>query len=96
MIAALVTVPAVRRMPRETASSVESPRVVQLLDPAEDEHVVVHREPEEDDEEEHRQPRRDRVVGGEVEDALCPVVLEDQHEQAVRRADGEQVEARSP
>ena len=44
------------RIPWETASSVFIPRSTQLLDPAEDEHVVVHRQSEQNDEEEQRQP----------------------------------------
>ena len=35
----------------------------QLPDPAQDEHVVVHAQPEQQDEHEHRQPRRDPPVG---------------------------------
>jgi hypothetical protein len=35
--------------------------VVSLLDPAEDEHVLVHRQSEQDHEQEQRQPRRDRT-----------------------------------
>jgi hypothetical protein len=54
--------------------------------------VVVHREAEEDDEEEERQPGDDRAVGREPGQWLGPVVLEDEHEHAVGRADGKQVE----
>ena len=54
MIAALVTVPAVRVIASRIASSVDGAGVVELLDPAEDEDVVVHREAEEDDEQEQR------------------------------------------
>ena len=54
--------------------------------------MVVHRQPEEHDEEKERQPRDDRAVRLEAEQRLGPVVLEDEHEHAVRGADREQVE----
>jgi hypothetical protein len=66
--------------------------VDRLAHPAEDEDVVVHRQPEQDHEEEERQPRDDQAVRLETENRLRPVMLEDEHEQSVRRADGEQVE----
>ena len=43
--------------------------VVELPDAREDEHVVVHRQPEQDDEQEQRQPVRHPAVGGEAEQA---------------------------
>ena len=58
--------------------------VVGLADPAEDEHVVVHREPEQDHEQEDRQERVDAAGGVEAEQLLPPAVLEDEHEDAVR------------
>ena len=54
--------------------------------------MVVHRDPEQDHEQEHRQPRHDRAVRVEADDALGPAVLEDQNEDAVRRAHREQVQ----
>ena len=54
--AALVTTPAVDLIPCATASSVDCAAVHRLPDPAEDEHVVVHREPEQHHEQEQRQP----------------------------------------
>ena len=66
--------------------------VDELLDPAEDEHVVVHREPEEHGEQEERQPGHDRAVRAEAEQALQMAVLEDPDEHAVSGADREQVE----
>ncbi len=66
--------------------------VDELLDPAEDEHVVVHREAEQHDEQEERQPGGDRAVRVEPQHPLRPGVLEDEHEQAVGGADGEQVQ----
>ena len=90
--AALVTTPAVFLTPRKPPPPCVMPRSIRLADSREDEHVVVHRQPEQDHEQEQRQPRRDRVAGGEVEQALRPLVLEDQHEHSVRRADREQVQ----
>ena len=90
--AALVTTPAVSVMPCSTACSVGTPLLPQLAHPAQDEHVVVHREAEEHDEEEDRQPRLDRAVALEPEQALRPAVLEDRDEDAVGGADAEQVE----
>ena len=81
--AALVTVLAVVRMPRSTASSVEQPAVDELADPAEDEHVVVHREAEQHREQEERQPGDDAAVRVEAEQALQVAVLEDPDEHAV-------------
>ena len=65
---------------------------MELLDPAEDEDVVVHREAEEDDEEEQRQPAHDRAVRLEAEHARAPAVLEDGDEDPVGGADREQVQ----
>ena len=50
--------------------------VVELADLAQDEHVVVHREPEQDHEHEHREPRGDAAGGVEVEQVLAPAPLE--------------------
>ena len=66
--------------------------VVALSDPAEQEHLVVHREPEEHGEEEQRHPRLDRVRLLEAEQIGADTFLEDEHQQAVRGADREQVE----
>ena len=63
-----------------------------LADPAHHEDVVVHRQPEQHHEQEQRQPGDDRAVRPEAQQPLGPGVLEDQHQQAVRGADGEQVE----
>ena len=65
---------------------------VRLADAREHEHVVVHREPEQDHEEEQREPRDDRAVRADAEQRVEPVVLEDEHEQAPRGRDREQVE----
>ena len=83
---ALVTVPAVDAMPCLTASSVVRPAVVELPDAGEDEHVVVHREPEQDHEQEQRQPVRHPAGGREAEQRLSVAVLEHQHEHAVGSA----------
>ena len=65
--------------------------VARLLDPREDEDVVVHREPEQDREDEDRHERLDRT-GLEPEQLGAVAVLEDEHEQAEGRAGREQVE----
>ena len=57
-IAALVTTPAVDLIPCATASSVVAATLDGLADPAQEEHVVVHREPEQD----HEQQQRDHRV----------------------------------
>ena len=57
--AALVTTPAVLLMPSRDGLVGGQAAVDQLLDAAEDEHVVVHREAEQDHEQEQRQPRCD-------------------------------------
>ena len=54
--------------------------------------MVVHRQPEQDHEQEQRQPRDDRAVRLEAEDALGPVVLEHEHQHAVGCGDREQVQ----
>ena len=66
--------------------------VERLADAADDEHVVVHREPEQDHEHEQRQPGRDAADGLEVQQALEVAVLEDPRDHAVGGADGQQVE----
>ena len=65
---------AVVRMPRATASSVGMPVVDELFDAAEDEDVVVDREPEEDGEQEQRQPggRSRRSSGSRAAPCRCP------------------------
>ena len=60
-------------MPCATASSVAHAAVVELPDAGEDEHVVVHREPEQDHEQEQRQPVRDSAVRGETDQRLQPL-----------------------
>ena len=72
MRAALVTTPALLEMPPTTASRVLAPRDVQLADPAQDEHVVVHAQPEQEHEHEQRDPRDDPAEGGVAEEALQP------------------------
>ena len=67
-------------------------RIHALLHSAEDEHVVVHREAEEDHEQKERQPRGDREVAREAEDALSPGVLENGDEDPVSGPDREQVQ----
>jgi len=62
-----------------------------LLDPAEQEDLVVDREPEEHREQEERQPGLDRVHLVEAEQARADAVLEDEHEQPVGDSDREQL-----
>ena len=57
-----VMVPAVIEMPRATASFELMPVVPGLLDPGQDEDVVVHREPEQDREDEDGHERLDRAA----------------------------------
>ena len=92
MIAALVTVPAVRVIALPDRVLRRSPGVVELLHPAEDEDVVVHRQAEQDHEQEEGQPARDRAVRLEAEKPLRPRVLEHGDEDPVCRADRQQVE----
>ena len=92
--AALVTTPAVSAMPRSTASPGRQPAVDVLADPAEHEHVVVHRQPDEHHEHEQRQPVDHEAGAGEVQEPAPPAVLEDQGEHAERRSDRGQVEHR--
>ena len=63
-----------------------------LADPADDEHVIVHREAEQDHEQEQRDHGRDAGGRGEAEEALADPVLEDQHQDPVGRRDGQAVE----
>ena len=91
--AALVTTPAVSRdaaldgEPRGQAAADE------LADPAEHEHVVVHRQPDEDHHHEERDPVDDEARRREVEQAR-PTVLEDQRQHAERDPDRREVEHR--
>ena len=91
-IAALVTTEAVLRDAVGDGLLGAHAAIVTLADAAEDEHVVVHRQPEQDHEQEQRQPRRDASDRGEAEHRLQVAVLEDPDQHAVRRADGQQVE----
>ena len=83
--AALVTTPGGRLQAVGDGFLGRHAAIVRLADPGEDEHVVVHREPEEDDEEEQRQPGGDRPDRGEVEQAFQVPVLEDPDDHARRR-----------
>jgi hypothetical protein len=58
-----------------------------LVDAAEQEHLVVHREAEQDREQKDRHPRLDRVDLLEAEQAGGDGRLEDEHHDPVRRAD---------
>ena len=65
---------------------------VLLPDPAEQEDLVVHREPEQDREHQHRRERVDRHRLVDAEPLRAPAPLEDGHEDAVRRPDADQVQ----
>ena len=88
---AAVTSRPVFSRPTTTASSFEAPVVPLLAHPADEEHLVVHREAEEHREQHHRDPALDLVVRDQAE-RLAPAPLEDDDEQPVRRADREAVE----
>ena len=90
--AALVTTPALEAMPPTTASRVEEAAGPQLADAAEDEHVVVHADPEQEHEHEQRHPGDDPAERGVAERPLQPPVLEDQRDQPVGGADRQQVQ----
>ena len=93
--AAPVMIRAVERDPElDRVGRVAGLRVA-LADAAEQEHLVVHREPEQDREEEERHPGLDDVDLLEAEEPGADAVLEDEHEQPVGGADREQVEQRS-
>ena len=62
-----------------------------LLDPAEQEDVVVHREPEQYAEEEQREPELDGRRLLEPEEVSSDTLLEHQHEQSVSGTHGEEV-----
>ena len=66
--------------------------VVPLLDPREDEHLVVHRQAEEDGEDEDGHPVLDDLAGSHAERAAEEPVLEDEDQDAVGRPRGEQVQ----
>ena len=82
-IAALVTTPAVELMPvRDRLVGGRAP-LDGLTDPAEQEHVVVHREPEQDHKQKQRDDRVDPARRREAEEAAAEAVLEDEHQHAV-------------
>ena len=89
--AAPVMMLAVWRRPYSTDGPVLAGLVVALLDAAKQEDVVVHGEAEENREEEQRQPGLDHGSFLEAQKACADAILEDQHQQAVGRADGQQV-----
>ena len=92
MSAAPVMSRAVEPTPKATEPGGVAGLRVALLDPAEQEHLVVHREAEEDGEEEERHPGLDRVDLLEAEELVPDALLEDEHEQSVGGSDREQVE----
>ena len=77
--AALVTRRPVRPIPRTTAVRVTPVRVVLLAHPGEDEHLVVHREPEQEREHHQRDPGRHRAGGVDAPEQLRPVPVLPDH-----------------
>ena len=67
---------------------------VLLADPRQQEHLVVHREPEQDREHHDRQERLDRPFLADADELLAPAPLEDRDDHAVRGADRQQVHDR--
>ena len=91
--AAPVTSRPVRARPATTALSVSPRLVVLLAHPGQDEHLVVHRQPEQEREDQHRQPERHRARRRDAEDLLRAVaVLPEQHGRAERRGHRDDVE----
>ena len=89
--AAAVMSRAVLARPCATAVGVVVRAVVLLLDAAEQEHLVVHREAEHDREQHHRDPRLDRAFLADADEVLHPAPLEDRDDHAVGGADRQQV-----
>ena len=77
-----------------TAWRGDRPASIFLAHAAEEEHLVVHREPEEDREHHHRDVRDDRDRPVEADPGDTVALLEHRGEHAVRTADGEQVHER--
>ena len=92
--AADVMTRAVRASPRTTPWRVSPVLVVLLAHAREQEHLVVHRQPEQHREHHHRHERHDRHGALEADEALRPSPLEDRDGGAVRRGDREQVHHR--
>ena len=80
-----------RCRPVATARVVVAALVVALLDPREQEHLVVHRQPEREDEDHDRHPHLDRAEGVEAEQPGQVAVLEDPHQRAEGRAERQRV-----
>ena len=67
-------------------------RAPALVDAAEQEHLVVHREPEQHAEQEDRDPGVDALDLREAQQIGADALLEDEHEDPVGGADGQQVD----
>ena len=89
--AAAVMSRAVFARPCATARGVVAVRSYSSLMRRQQEHLVVHREPEHDGEEHHRDPRLDRPFLADAHRALHPTPLEDRDDHAVGGADRQQV-----
>ena len=89
--AAEVMIRPVPAMPRTTALVVVAGAQVLLANPRQQEHLVVHGQPEQDREHEHRDEREDRHGRLQADQVRAPAPLEDHHQHAVRRSDAEQV-----
>ena len=68
------------------------PAIVLFLDPRQEEHLVVHRQPEGDAEHQDRHRHGDVAGGGEVEQPGAVAVLEDEDHRPERRRQAEEVE----
>ena len=62
-----------------------------LAHPADQEDLVVHRQPEQHREHQHRDERRQRRLGVDADQLAGPAALQDERDDAVRRGDGQQV-----
>ena len=93
--AAVETMRPVRARPAGTATVRRFADVVQFLDPAEDEDLVVHRQAEGDAEQEHRH-RHVHRSRREPEDAAQVSVLEHPGQHAERRGQGQGAEDQRP
>ena len=77
--------------PRDHGFVVVAGRHVLLADPGQEEHLVVHREPEEDGEHDQRQERVDRHRAVQPDELVAPTPLEHRDEHAVGGGDRQQV-----
>ena len=89
MSAAAVIVFPVAARPLRTATRLSPDVEPFLVDPGDEKDLVVHRQTEQDGEEHDRQERLDRPGPVDAEDRAEPPPLEDRHQDAERRPDGQ-------